>query len=416
MNDFDKSNDLFDDDMDDLLSSIQRYTNSVPPPIEPHPPQPAWQAFAPPPEELMDDAPRKDSEGFRLSKTPDELWREDGLPPFAAAHNAEPPPKTPEKQPKQKRPKRKKSVVKRILIVLLALVLMIFGSIGTIAFFAAGRMNHEPLDAANRAVAHGPASSPWVTTILFIGIDEPMPRGRADTMLLASIDHRTQSIKLTSILRDSWVRFPDGNSRKINEVTVGANGSGARAMRVVSENFNVRIDHYVLLNFDVFEQIIDAVGGISVPMTQREINFLHNTTRLGRQIGRPEMERQMAQNDAVRLTGEQALIFARIRRLDNDAERGRRNRLVMQAMLSAIISNPLRLGAVINAGLPGVYTSISRWNAATLSMSAPLLVFYGTQEYTLPADGHRRGVTRETFRYEIDFEASRRGLREFIYG
>jgi LCP family protein required for cell wall assembly len=338
-----------------------------------------WKKYAPPPEVLMGDMPT------------------DELP--------------------SKKPKKKKSRFKRFLAWTLAVLLVIFGSMSTVAFFAAGRMNITDVDAEHRAIARGPRSRPWVTTILIIGVDGSPTNSRADTLMLLTIDHRTQSLKLTSILRDSWVEFPGGTFRKINEVTVGRNGGGALAMHVVSKNFTVRIDHYMLFSFEVFRTIIDSIGGISVPITPAEINALVRDTRLGRQIGRASMEQQMRDNGVVRLTGEQALIYVRIRQRDTDMDRARRQRTMMNAVLSRVASNPLRLIPLLNNALPGIHTSITQFNAAMLALGAPLYAVQAMrlQEHQLPArvqSSTRHGM----FVFLVDIEENRRLLREFIYG
>ena len=396
-------------------------------------PPPAWQAFAPPEDELLNwEAPPPvvpppliipaPKAPFALNKTPDELWQQDldeGLPELELE---ETPPKKkdpPEKKNMKNTKSRKKKkgpvrrILRRIFLVVLALVLLI----GTMAFFAAGRMNIESLDTETRARTQAPSSSALVTTILLIGIDEPMPRGRADTLMLLSIDHRTLSLRLTSILRDSWVRFPGGTERKINEVTVGRNGGGPLAMRVVSENFNIRVDHYIMLHFDAFETIIDAIGGISVPITPAEINALVNDTRLGRQIGRSSMERQMRENGVVRLNGEQALIYARIRRRDTDMDRARRNREVIDAVVSRVRTQPWRLLPLAFSALPELYTSMPQWRTALLAMGAPVYLFYSMETHQVPAQGTFRNARRGgLFVFELDIAANRRLLREFIYG
>jgi LCP family protein required for cell wall assembly len=308
--------------------------------------------------------------------------------------------------------------VKRFIRWLLALALVFTLLLGGGAYLAAGQMNHRPIDGAHAAaIAQAPRGSIFVTNILLIGVDGSVNNSRADTLLLLSIDRRTGSLKMTSILRDSWVRFPNGNHRKINEVTVGNQGGGALAAQVVSENFGVRIDHYMLLSFDAFEKIIDAIGGISVPMTQREINFLARNTRLGRQIGSAEMERQMQRSGVVRLNGVQALIFVRIRYVDDDFMRAGRQRIMMDAIIGRIKRNPLRLIPLAINAVPELHTSIGQLDAALLAMQAPALAFFSIEQHQLPAPGTFRNSTRGgQFIFDIDIAENGRRLRSFIYG
>jgi len=172
-----------------------------------------------------------------------------------------------------------------------------------------------------------------------------------------------------------------------------------------------------MLHFDAFETIIDAIGGISVPITPAEINALVNDTRLGRQIGRSSMERQMRENGVVRLNGEQALIYARIRRRDTDMDRARRNREVIDAVVSRVRTQPWRLLPLAFSALPELYTSMPQWRTALLAMGAPVYLFYSMETHQVPAQGTFRNARRGgLFVFELDIAANRRLLREFIYG
>ncbi|MCL2446994.1 MAG: LCP family protein [Oscillospiraceae bacterium] len=341
-----------------------------------------WQAFAPPPEALE----------FGSNKA-------EALP---------------KKQKKQRKPRRPRGILRRVLLWLMIVVLASAGTIAVLAVVAAMRMNIAPMQPTHAAIARRPGSSPLVTTILVLGVDDGY---RADAVMLVSIDHRTATLRLTSIARDTLVRYPGGDFRRINEVTIGQHGSGSRAARVVAENFGIRIDHYILLDFGVFANIIDALGGVAVPMTTREINYLTSRTWLRRHLNANDLRRQMEQNGAVWLTGQQALMFSRIRTLDDDFARGSRQRIVINAMLQRLRQNPLLIIPLAINGLPGVYTSISHPRVVSLALSAPLLTLYRTAEHRIPAPGTFRNETRNRQFVTIpNYAENGRLLREFIYG
>ncbi|MCL2818087.1 MAG: LCP family protein [Clostridiales bacterium] len=445
----DKRKDLPGDAKDDLLSIVPKarpkplpidFEACAPPPEATQPPTaPAdshgvranenpWEVFAPPPEALrwegepppvipLPPLAPPPTPLFQLDKTADELWGSEdsgeGLPPLDLDRPTE---KKTKKTGHKK--KRRPGRVKRFFTWLLVLALAVTGLLGGGAFLAAGQMNLKPIDQANAAaIANAPRGNIFVTNILLIGVDGSPGNSRADTLLLLSIDRRTATLKLTSILRDSWVRFPNGSYKKINEATVGNAGGGALAARVVSENFGVRVDHYMLLSFNAFEKIINAIGGISVPITQREINFLARETRLGRQIGKAEMERQMARNGVVKLNGIQALIFVRIRYVDDDFMRAGRQRIMLDAVMGRIKRNPLRLIPLAVSAVPEIHSSVSRLDAALLAMQAPAFAFFSLEQHQLPAPGTFRNSTRGgLFIFDLDIAENGRLLRKFIYG
>jgi len=179
----------------------------------------------------------------------------------------------------------------------------------------------------------------------------------------------------------------------------------------------VRVDHYMLLNFAAFEKIIDALGGISVPITPEEIKFLCDTTRLGRQIGRKSMEEQMAKKGKVDLKGIQALIYVRIRKVpgQDDRHRAERQRSMVDAIVAKIKARPWRLFAVASKALPEVKTDMGRLQAAALAALAPYYYAFSVEGEQIPAKGWNYGTKNGQSVITMDFDANKKRLREFIY-
>jgi len=386
-----------------------------------------WQAFAPPPEVLDFGSGQAQEENFLFgSDEPQEesfrfgsgeLWEE----PAALLHNDVeqgnddlPQLQLNAKQQKKLKRRRRRKIVRRVLLWLLIAVFLLAGTLAVLGFVAASRMNTATMEPAHAAIAHRPASNAWVTTILVIGVDDG---NRADALMLVSVDHRTRTLRLTSIARDTLVRYPGADFRRINEVTVGRHGSGSRAARVVAENFNIRVDHYLLLDFNSFADIIDALGGVAVRMSPREINYITSRTWLRAHLNANELHRQMEQDGQVWLTGQQALMFTRIRTLDDDFARGGRQRMVINAMLRRVRQNPLLLVPLMTNALPGVHTSFSQLQVAGLTLAAPVMATYRVVEHRLPAVGTFRNETRNgQFVFVPNYAENSRLLREFIYG
>ena len=343
-----------------------------------------WQAFAPPPEAMN--------------------YGEDALPKLQLDA----------KQQKKLKRSGRRRIVRHVMLWLMIVLLALSGTIAALAFVAAGRMNIAPMDSTHAGIARRPASSALVTTILVLGVDDGH---RADALMLVSIDHRTATLRLTSIARDTLVRFPGGDMRRINEATVGRNGSGSLAARIVAENFSIRIDHYIMLDYNAFADIIDAMGGIAVPMTAREINYLTSRTWLRRYLNANDLHRQMEQDGTVWLNGQAAQMFTRIRTLDDDFMRGSRQRIVVNAMLQRLRQNPLLLVPLMTNALPGVYTSMSTPRVMSLALGAPLFAVYRVAEHRIPAPGTFRHETRRgQFVTVANFADNARLLRAFVYG
>jgi len=430
---------IFDPD-EDLLSMIKRWdmAQSAVPPPEPSylspdefqgfraampPPEPSYlspdelqgfqsafakaQEHSPPPP-----MPPKQSMSYsQVIEAADRAWIGPLTTP-AAPHTAAPN----MKQVKQMKKKRKrKRPVRKLLSWALALLLIITGALYLSAYAFAGLVDQG--DSLSRASVTVPRMG--VTNILIIGVDGEAVRGdgdgRSDTILLLSIDWLRGKLKLTSFLRDSWLPMPNGSYNRLN-AAFHAGGVPALA-QTVSANFSIRIDHYVQLNFTAFEVLVDALGGIAVPVTDAEANFLCRTTRLGKQIGRESMRQQMEARGAVKMTGEQALIYSRIRKLDNDFNRTQRQRKVFGIIASKALRSPVSLLFNISKALPYIKTDMSRARIAAFAAAAPLYLAFKIEEHYVPSDGSWQSANRGGASViTLDIARNTKELREFIYG
>ena len=210
-----------------------------------------------------------------------------------------------------------------------------------------------------------PVSSTHVLNVLLIGEDT---RGteitdedtRADSAIIVSINADTKAITLTSILRDSYCYYEvtegdeeSGKYGKINEAMMY--GGIDCYIRAVENNFKVNIDNYVIVNFDSFESIVDTLGGITVEMTEKEINEINNhPSRYGG-------VRIDAQPGLVDLNGEQALAFCRIRKIDSDNERANRQKTVLLQIFEKMSgASTVQSLEVANSLMPYVMTGFSK--------------------------------------------------------
>jgi len=423
----DNKDNLYEDEVDeDLLTTIQRWTEKAQ--LEKQSREGQWpQAQAslgntarmrnPWAPELAAAADRA------LQEEPQGLRERDGLPPLQVGA----PPLRPDHGPKAGKEKKmkKKHPLRRFMAIALALVLLLGAGGYALAFAVAGKVDSQPIPDADRSALRAVTGSARVTNILLMGMDVE-DGGRSDTMLLLSIDHVHRKLKLTSFLRDCWVTLPNGKSNRLN--TAVFFGGPAMAMRAVSGSFNVRVDHYAAVGFEVFAQLVDALGGVSVPITEKEAKWLYKTAgpfkKMGGKDGLEEMRRQMKNwemgtNSAVKLDGLQALVFCRIRKLDDDFMRTQRQRIFFECLVKAIKKNPLRLLGLLGDTLSAVQTDMTQAQLANLAALMPLLMTYTLDESTkrtVPFKGTYSNATKQGMSViTLDLPENARRLREFIY-
>lgn len=175
-------------------------------------------------------------------------------------------------------------------------------------------------------------------SILLLGLDDDAEdtRGtggaRTDSMILLTINPSNDLVSMVSIPRDTYTHIKtthfDGND-KINAAY--AHGGIEGSITAVEELLNVPINYYATADFQAFEDVVNAVGGIEidVPFTLTEQNAK----------GKKVVQLKEGKHN---LNGEEALAFARTRYIDNDVERGKRQ----QEVLEAIAQKAMEVGSI----------------------------------------------------------------------
>ena len=118
------------------------------------------------------------------------------------------------------------------------------------------------------------AATSNIKSILLIGQDkrEGESRQRSDSMILATLDKDQGTVSLTSFMRDLYVAIPGYSTTRINAAY--AYGGMDLLDQTLEENFGVKIDGNVEVDFEVFQVLVDKVGGIDLELTQAEADYL----------------------------------------------------------------------------------------------------------------------------------------------
>ena len=170
--------------------------------------------------------------------------------------------------------------------------------------------------------------------IAILGLDtrEDNNSGRADANLVVTIDKSNNKIKLTSIARDSYVSIDGHGKDKLTHAY--AYGKSQLAVKTLNQNYGLEITDYVTVNFFELANIIDYIGGIEIDVDEKELPELNKIIRKT-DFGDRENPR-VTVTGLQTLTGTQAVCYARIRKIDDDIERGNRQKEVISAMFTAI--------------------------------------------------------------------------------
>ncbi len=201
-----------------------------------------------------------------------------------------------------------------------------------------------------------------VINVLLIGEDNDDGSHRSDSMILASINTKTKKITLCSFLRDTYTYMLINGTERYDKTNHAYSWAGpAKVMEVLSNNYKIEIDHYVSIDFASFEKVIDLLGGVTVPITESEARYMNRTTRVkGFEAG-----------DSVLLNGKRALIYSRIRKLDSEIERTRRQRNVIASVVKGIKASSIsEINELVETFLPYVTTNYRYSEILSLATTA----------------------------------------------
>ena len=250
-----------------------------------------------------------------------------------------------------------------------------------------------------------------VINIMLVGQDRRPGQGRqrSDSMILVTINKSKGTITLTSFMRDQYVRIPGYKSNKLNSAY--ALGGFSLLNETLAVNFGVLVDGNVEVDFDGFQSVIDLLGGVEITLTQKEAEHLNEeyqyTLTAGKQL----------------LNGEQALSYARIRKIDTDYQRAKRQRTVLLSLLNRYKDKPVsEMLGLLDDIMPMVTTNMT--NAEIISLATevlPMLSSSRIDTLRIPVDGtfdqgdvQVRPGLKNWFQYNIDFEANRKLLQQIF--
>lgn len=199
----------------------------------------------------------------------------------------------------------------------------------------------------------------YVTNYLIFGIEEIGGARNTDSMMIASINTKDNTIKLTSLMRDSYVSIDGYHNNKLNSAY--AKGGEKLLVDTIEKNYKIHLDGYAHVNFKSFEEIIDLLGGIQVELGPEEAKYLNRTNYISNKAYRN------VHAGVNTLNGNQALGYCRVRKCvtlggyHDDYGRTLRQRRVLQAVFNKYKSQSiLKLLPIMKQCLQKVTTNVSQ--------------------------------------------------------
>lgn len=248
-----------------------------------------------------------------------------------------------------------------------------------------------------------------VKNIALFGVDQENGSvGRSDTMIILSINRENNTIKMTSLARDSLVPIEGHGEEKLTHSW--AYGHAKLALKTINQAYGMNITDYVYVNFEEFVDVIDYIGGVTVHVNKLELEAINYT---------PDKSERLSGTGTHRLTGRQALVYARCRK-DSDKNRTARQREVLIAMYEQVRKQPItKLPETLRKVLRLCHTTLSAEEIMDMAKWA-ILETPTIQSLSLPNSQLKpwSGILDRArgWVYVYDLSAAKRVLYNFIYG
>lgn len=259
-----------------------------------------------------------------------------------------------------------------------------------------------------------------VFNILLIGSDtrEAGGTGRSDTMIIISINKKDKTITVTSILRDIYLQINEKSYNRINAAF--SYGGSELLLDAIKRNFKIEVDSYASVDFFAFMDVIDAIGGIELEITEEELPFINRYVKnLNNLTDQSKEMHQISEPGTYLLNGEQVLSYARIRYVGNgDFDRTARQRKVLEQIFIKIKDmGILEINKLLNIVLPKVTTNLTEGEIFSLILSLPSLKSYEIEQWSIPMKGSYSFMRiRGMDVISIDFKKNIEELNRKIYG
>jgi polyisoprenyl-teichoic acid--peptidoglycan teichoic acid transferase len=256
-----------------------------------------------------------------------------------------------------------------------------------------------------------------ITNIALFGLDRRNvdDASRSDCIMILSMDEAAKAIKISSIMRDTYVSVYNHGMTKITHAY--AYGGPALAVRTINENFGLDIRDFVTVDFFQLEKLIDILGGVTVNVMPDEIQELNENMSETANIEKKSFSPIKVTGTQV-LNGMQAVAYCRIRyTVGDDYRRTERQRDVMQCILEKLFKVDVsKYPEVIANLLPYVETSLNSSKILKLGMDVYTAGMHNIEKQRFPLDKCSRGATIDGIWYLVtNIDATKSQMHKFIY-
>lgn len=257
-----------------------------------------------------------------------------------------------------------------------------------------------------------------IINIALFGIDSRAgEQARSDAIMILTIDNKHGKVKVSSIMRDSYVEIDGRGMDKINHAYFF--GGPELAVKTLNQNFGLNITDFASVEYDGLSQIIDAFGGVTLSLTPEEV-YQANLNINEVAVYQNYTPQLISGSGELHLSGQQAVGYARIRAIGGDSQRTDRQREVLEKLFEKAMNlSVTEYPGMISKLLPLVKTSLT--SGEILSIGTNMVLggkpkfeqarFPMNEDFDNPSGSTIGGIWYLTF----DLEQNKERMQKYIF-
>ncbi len=272
--------------------------------------------------------------------------------------------------PKKKKSKGGKKKKRRILPKILVVLLLLLGvGVASAYFFLDAQIekfDHVEIPKSDLNIDKDVAKDlKNYKNIAVLGIDarkgEDPTKCRTDAIIIATVNNKNGDIKLTSVMRDSYMLMDDISGNELLDKATHAHAFGGpiNTIKMLNQTLDLNVEKFVVMDWNSVADVVDSMGGITINVQENELRDLNKWgPETARNTGRKW--NAFTKTGKQEIDGAQAATYCRIRKTSG-GDPGRTNRMkkVMTALLSKAKSNPTKINDMADKVFPEIRTNLT---------------------------------------------------------
>ena len=233
--------------------------------------------------------------------------------------------------------------------------------------------------------------------------------------MIATVDKIHNKLKLTSIMRDSYVDIQGHGKDKINHAY--AFGGHELALKTLNENFDLNLKDFATVNFSSLPKIIDSIGGIDLGIRNDELQYINNYIGDLNTLNKTNVS-NITSAGTQHVNGTQALAYCRIRyTAGGDGERTERQRIVLSKLFDKFSKiSPTKYPSILNELMPMITTSLSSSDILGLAKTVASISESGLEQERFPKDDYSKGeMIHGVYYLTFNKEATVKQIHDYIF-